>query len=59
MEISTLVQIVGNDKVREVSLLTQGDTFTISAEESLDFLHKQHFPLHLPSGRGATKGGRG
>ncbi len=46
-EISTLVQIVGNDKIRGVSLLRQGDTFTISAEESLDFLLKQHFPLHL------------
>ncbi len=46
-EISTLVQIVGNDKVKGVSLLRQGDTFAISAEESLDFLLKQHFPLHL------------
>ena len=47
-EISTLVQIVGNDKVRGVSLLRQGDTFAFLAEESLDFLLKQHFPLHLP-----------
>ncbi len=47
-EISTLVQIVGNNKVRGVSLLRQGDTFAISAEESLDFPLKQHFPLHLP-----------
>ncbi len=47
-EISTLVQIVGNDKVRGVSLLRQGDTFATSAEESLNFLLKQHFPLHLP-----------
>ncbi len=47
-ENSTLVQIVGNDKVRGVSLLRQGDTFTILAEESLDFLLKQQFPLHLP-----------
>ena len=32
-EISTLVQIVGNDKVRGVSLLRQGDTFATLAEE--------------------------
>ena len=42
------MQIVGNDKIKGVSLLRQGDTFAISAEESLDFLLKQHFPLHLP-----------
>ncbi len=42
------MQIVGNDKVRGVSLLRQGDTFATSAEESLNFLLKQHFPLHLP-----------
>ncbi len=47
-EVSTLVQKVGNDKVRGVSLLRQGDTFTMSAKESLDFLLKQHFPMHLP-----------
>ncbi len=47
-EVSSLVQIVGNDKERGVSLLRQGDTFAILAEESLDFLLKQHFPLHLP-----------
>ncbi len=43
-----MVQIVGNDKVKGVSLHRQGDTFAISAEESLDFLLKQHFPMHLP-----------
>ncbi len=37
-EVSTLVHIVGKDKIKRVSLLMQGDTFAISAEESLDFL---------------------
>ena len=46
-KVRTLVQIVGYDKKRGVSLLRQGDTFAILAEESLDFLLKQHFPLHL------------
>ncbi len=46
-ESSTLVQIVGNDKVRRVSLLRQGDTFAFSAEVLLNFLLMQHFPLHL------------
>ena len=43
-----MVQVVGNYKMRGVSLLGQGDTFATSAEESLDFLLKQHFPLHSP-----------
>ena len=47
-EINTLVPIVGNDKIRGVSRLRQGNTFAILAKESLDFLLKQHFPLHLP-----------
>ncbi len=40
------MQIVGNDNVRGVRLLKQGYTFAISTEESLDFLLKQHFPMH-------------
>ncbi len=47
-EVSTFVQIIGNDKVRGVGLLTQGDTFAISAVKSLDFPLKQYFPMHLP-----------
>ncbi len=42
------MQIVSNDKIRGVSLLRQGDIFTILAKELLDFLLKQHFPMHLP-----------
>ena len=34
--------------MRGVSLLRQGDIFTISAKKLLDFLLKQHFPMHLP-----------
>ncbi len=45
---STLVQIVKNGKVGGVSLFRQGDTFAISAQESLNFLLKRHFPMHLP-----------
>lgn len=47
-EVSTLVQIVGNNKVIGISLLGQGDNFAISAEVSLDFLLKLHLPMHLP-----------
>ncbi len=47
-EMSTLVKIVGNNKVSGVSLLGQGDNFAISAEVSSDFLLKLHFPMHLP-----------
>ncbi len=36
-------------KIRGISLLWQGDTFAISVEESLDFILKQHIPMHLPS----------
>ncbi len=54
-----LVQIVGDDKAKGVSLLRQGDNFAILAEESLDFILKQHFPNHSPYRREGIDGGGG
>ena len=48
-DISSLVQIVGADTVKGVSLLKRGDRFAATAEESLSFLMATHFPDHLPA----------